>query len=310
MLATVGGVTTSEHADAGQTATEAFSSAVAAGVIDTMVTVPGSRDAWHQAFAGIVKDAGSRDLEHPAGYMFRELPTIDGTVDFLAYLLSEMDRHGIERALLPVAEGDEWGCRGTAEHAGRLSGFHLVDPHRGVAAVESLTRLHADGHAVAAAVFPAGLRPGLAPDAPQLYPLYARCCELDIPVFINVGVPGPRMPMAAQHPAGLDQVCHDFPDLRIVCRHGGEPWEQLLVDLMRTWPNLSYSTSAFAPRWYPEPIVRYANGDGADQVMYAGYFPSGLSLDRIFEELPDVGFEAHVWLRFLRSNAARVLRLD
>ena len=303
-------MTTSEDAGAHPAGPDAFAQAVAAGVIDTMVTVPGSRDAWHQAFAGIVKDAGSKDLDHPAGYMFRDLPTVDGTVDYLAFLLAEMDRHGIERALLPVAEGDEWGCRGTAEHPDRLSGFQLIDPHQGVRALDSLRRLHADGHAAAAAVFPSGLQPGLGPDAPQLYPLYARCCELDIPVFVNIGVPGPRMPMAPQHPAGLDRVCHDFPDLRLVCRHGGEPWEDLLVELMRTWPNLSYSTSAFAPRWYPDRIVRFANADGADQVMYAGYFPSGLSLDRIFAELPGVGFDAHVWPRFLRGNAARVLRLD
>lgn len=294
----------------GDTAPSAFAAALAGGVIDTMVTVPGSRDAWHQTFAGIVKDAGSRDLDHPAGYMFRDLPTVDGAVDYLAFLIAEMDRHGIERALLPVAEDDEWGCRGTAEHRDRLSGFHLVDPHAGVSALDSLSRLHASGHAIAAAVFPAGLRPSLAPDAAQLYPLYVRCCELDIPIFINVGVPGPRMPMASQHPAGLDRVCLDFPELRIVCRHGGEPWEELLVDLMRVWPNLSYSTSAFAPRWYPESIVAFANDGGADQVLYAGYFPSGLSLDRIFAELPLVGFAADVWPRFLRDNAARVLRLD
>ena len=295
------------HAAQGQTG---FERARAAGVIDTMVTVPGSRDAWQATFAGIVKDAASSDLEHPAGYMFRDLPTVDGTVDYLGFLLAEMDRHGIERALLPVAEGDEWGCRGTADHPDRLSGFHLVDPHTGVEGVDSLRRLHADGHAIAAAVFPSGLQPGLAPDDPQLYPLYVACCELDIPVFVNVGVPGPRMPMSPQHPGGLDRACHDFPELRIVCRHGGEPWEDLLVELMRTWPNLSYSTSAFAPRWYPQAIVDYANAGGADQVMYAGYFPSGLSLDRIFSELSSVGFADDVWPAFLRSTAARVLRLD
>ncbi|MEM7285245.1 MAG: amidohydrolase family protein [Actinomycetota bacterium] len=303
-------MTTSEDAGGPESVPEAYSEALAAGVIDTMVTVPGSRDAWQQAFAGIVKDTASRELEHPAGYLFRDLPAVDGTVDFLAFLLAEMDRHGIARALLPVAEGDVWGRLATAQHPERLHGFHLVDPHDGSAGINALRRLHTDGHAIAAAVFPSGLDPGLAPDAPQLYPLYVTCCELDIPVFVNVGVPGPRMPMAPQHPGGLDRVCHDFPDLRVVCRHGGEPWEELLVRLMRSRPNLSYSTSAFAPRWYPEAIVRHANDGGQDQVMYAGYFPSGLSLDRIFAELPHVGFEPEVWPRFLRNNAARVLRLE
>ncbi len=44
--------------------------------------------------------------------------------------------------------------------------------------------------------------------------------------------------------------------------------------------------------------------------MYAGYFPMGLSLDRIFTELPGVGFRDDVWPKFLRDNAARLLKLE
>ncbi|HVM64836.1 MAG TPA: hypothetical protein VMU14_08255, partial [Acidimicrobiales bacterium] len=38
------------------------------------------------------------------------------------------------------------------------------------------------------------------------------------------------------------------------------------------------------PRYYPKPILDYANTRGADKVMYAGYFPMGLTLERIFSE--------------------------
>ena len=36
----------------------------------------------------------------------------------------------------------------------------------------------------------------------------------------------------------------------------------------------------------------------------------GLSLERIVTELRDVPFKDHVWPKFLRDNAARVLGLD
>ena len=36
----------------------------------------------------------------------------------------------------------------------------------------------------------------------------------------------------------------------------------------------------------------------------------GLSLDRIFEQLPDVPFRPKVWAPFLRENALRVFKLD
>jgi len=36
----------------------------------------------------------------------------------------------------------------------------------------------------------------------------------------------------------------------------------------------------------------------------------GLSLERIMTEMPDVAFNDDVWPKFLRGNAARVLKLD
>ena len=91
--------------------------------------------------------------------------------------------------------------------------------------------------------------------------------------------------MGAQHVALLDEVCWFFPELKIVVRHGAEPWTELMVKLMLKWPNLYYSTSAFAPKHYPEDIINYANTRGADKIIYAGYYSAGLSLDRIFDEL-------------------------
>ena len=44
--------------------------------------------------------------------------------------------------------------------------------------------------------------------------------------------------------------------------------------------------------------------------MYAGYFPMGLTLERIFTEMPNVPFRDHVWPKFLRENAMRVFKLD
>jgi predicted TIM-barrel fold metal-dependent hydrolase len=92
-------------------------------------------------------------------------------------------------------------------------------------------------------------------------------------------------------------------------RHGGEPWVDLAIKLMLKYPNLYYSTSAFRPKHYPKSIIDYANTRGADKIMYAGYFPNGLSLERIFTDLQDVPFKDHVWPKFLRENAQRVFKL-
>ena len=123
---------------------------------------------------------------------------------------------------------------------------------------------------------PAAAIPQVGINDPKFYPIYAKCVELGLPIFVCAGVPGPRLPAWPQHVERIDQVMYDFPDLIFVTRHGCEPWEELAVKLMLKWPNLYYSTSAFAPKYYPEAIVNYANKRGADKVIYAGYFPIGL----------------------------------
>lgn len=279
------------------------------GVVDLMLGVPSNRDDWSASFGSLLKDAESRDHGHGAAYMFKDLPEVDGTVDYLAYLLAEMDRWGIDKGLVPVAFGDEYASRGVAEHPDRLYGSYLVDPNQGMTEVRNLERAVNELGAIAAACFPSGTLPQVRINDPLMYPFYAKCCELDIPMCINAGVPGPRFPFDPQHVEHLDVVCYDFPELKLVTRHGAEPWEELMMKLMLKWPNLYYSTSAFAPKYYPQAIIDYANTRGADKVMYAGYFPSGLSLERIMTEMPRVPLRDEVWPKFLRENALRVFAM-
>ena len=44
--------------------------------------------------------------------------------------------------------------------------------------------------------------------------------------------------------------------------------------------------------------------------MYAGYYPMGLSLERIFTEMPERAVPRATWPKFLRENAMRVFKLD
>ena len=240
------------------------------------------------------------EVEHPAGYMFKDTPRVHADE-----LLVEMDRFDVELALIPIERDEPVARTLLGEHPDRFIGCYSFDPHR--TEIDELRRAVDELGVLAAGVFPAGTMPQVAIDHPAWWPLYAVCQDLGIPVFVNIGVPGPRWPASCQHPMRLEDVCADFPDLVIVTRHGGEPWVAETIALMRTWPNLHYSTSAFAPRYYPTPILEFANADGAERVLYAGYFPSGLSLERIFRELATLPLAAEVWPQFLRANAERVL---
>jgi uncharacterized protein len=283
------------------------------GVIDLMLGIPsGDPKRWYDFLRTQLLDRESReDFEFPAQYMFKHVPNFQEHLDDpVSYLLSEMDKHGISMAMVGTSFKNEQSQKAIKDYPNRFFGSFEVDPNRGMEAVRELEAAVRDLGVKAATAFPAGLTPQVPINDKKFYPIYAKCVELDIPICVCAGVPGPRVPFAPQEVGLIDEVCWFFPELKFVTRHGCEPWADLAVKLMLKWPNLHYSTSAFAPKFYPKDVIHFANTRGADKVMYAGYFPMGLSLDRIFSELPDVPFRDHVWPKFLRENAVRVFKLD
>jgi predicted TIM-barrel fold metal-dependent hydrolase len=275
-------------------------------VIDTLI---GFRDVRQ---VGEVPGARGEWKRHPAEYMFKDIPdelkaeqdryaSIDETIE-------KMDAHNIAVGVIHLS--DERAPEALKRHPGRFAALLPVDANEGMDAVRKISRA-VDEHGIrGVSMFPSGLKPPVPLDHKYWYPIYAKCVELDLPVFTTVGVPGPRVPMKAQYVGLLDEVCYDFPELTVVMRHGAEPWVDLAVKLLLKWPNLYYSTSAFAPKYWPDEIIKFANTRGADKVIYGGYFPAGLELERIFAEMDDIAFRDEVWPKFLRDNAAKVLKLD
>ena len=280
------------------------------GVVDLMIGFPfaSKKQVYANLQAGLKDDQSTEEFVMPVEYMFKDIPDeAEEGSDPIAYTMAEMDRWGIDKGLFGLSETSIEAKR---LHPNRVYFVTEVDPNDVMGAVRHVKKLKADHDLKAVSVFPSGLIPQVAVSDPLMYPLYATAVELDIPVIANAGIAGPRFPSAPQHVEHFDQVCYDFPELRLVMRHGAEPWEKLAMKLMLKWPNLYYMPSAFAPKHYPTAIIDYANTRGADKVMYAGYFPAGLTLERIFTDMANVAFRDHVWPKFLRENALRVFKLD
>ncbi len=291
--------------------TTAFEAARAGGVIDTFLGFPAPRAEQAKKFdfiRSISHDAETKAMEFPAQYMFKDKPQYEELDDPVAEVLALMDKHGIAMMLPGIAE-NEHAQRACRDYPNRFRGMTNADPNMGMDAVRGIERAVKEDGAIAVHTWGTGLNPQVPVNDKKMYPIYAKCVELDVPVVVYAGVPGPRIPMFPQLVEHLDEVCWFFPDLTIVTRHGGEPWTALMAKLLLKWPNLYYSTSAFAPKHYPADIIEFANRRGADKVLYAGYYSAGLHLDRIFAELPNVPFRDHVWPKFLRENAQRVFKL-
>lgn len=280
----------------------------AIGVIDLMMQVPGEdHRPWYEFMRPLFMDEASRNYARmPAEHLFRNIPDIEGCDDYIAYTVDKMDAFGISKAMVGVAH--EQGREAIRRFPDRFFGSLHVNPNEGMDAVRSIVHHHDTLGIKCVTGFPAGLVPQVPINDKRWYPVYAKCVELGLPFACTVGVPGPRVPMAPQKVELVDEVCWFFPELRFVMRHGAEPWTALAIKLMRKYPNLYYMTSAFAPKRYPRDIIAYANRGGRRQVMYAGYWPMGLSLERIFSELPDVPLDEEVWPLFLRQNALEVFQ--
>ena len=283
------------------------------GIVDTMIGFP--HPDMKDLYAFITRqtrDAESREsFQFPVEYMFKDVPEkgLTGSTDPVGVTVDEMDRWGIERGLIGLGDKQGLGLDALKRYPDRFIPSATCDPNEGMAGIRKLVELYETVGVRGATVFPAGTFPQVAINDKKMYPLYAKCIELGIPMFCNAGVPGPRLRMECQHVELIDEVMFDFPELVFVTRHGCEPWEELAVKLMLKWPGLYYSTTAFAPKYYPKAIIDYANTRGADKVIYGGYFPMGLSLERIMTEMEQVPFREHVWPKFLRDNALRVLGL-
>jgi uncharacterized protein len=278
-------------------------------IVDTMIGFPHEGFDQYDFIRKQTKDRNSKEeMQFPAEYMFKQVPKDLPTDEPISVTLHEMDKYGIELGLIGVS--DPTSRLALKQHPDRfVPSGNIADPNDVTGSVRALRREYEEFGIKATGVFPAGTFPQVAIDDPKMYPIYQTCVDLDIPIFCTAGVPGPRLKFAPQEVARIDVVMYDFPELVFITRHGCEPWEKLAWKLMLKWPNLYYSTSAFAPKHYPQEIINYANTRGADKIIYGGYFPMGLSLERIFTDMPHVPFRDQVWPKFLHENARRVLKL-
>jgi len=205
------------------------------GVIDLMLGIPsGDPKRWYDFLRTQLLDRESReDFEFPAQYMFKHVPNFQEHLDDpVSYLLSEMDKHGISMAMVGTSFKNEQSQKAIKDYPNRFFGSFEVDPNRGMEAVRELEAAVRELGVKAATAFPAGLTPQVPINDKKFYPIYAKCVELDSPICVCAGVPGPRVPFAPQEVGLIDEVCWFFPELKFVTRHGCEPWADLAVKLM------------------------------------------------------------------------------
>lgn len=186
-----------------------------------------------------------------------------------------------------------------------------VDPRDGMKAVRELQSLVKDGF-IALRLEPYqygdGMR-ALPPNDKLYYPLYTKCCELNIPVCIQVGHTGPLLPSECGRPIYLDEVALTFPELTILGCHLGQPWQEEMMILAWKHENVYVETSARAPKYWPKEFVHFAKSYGQDKVIFATDYPL-LGFKRCIDEVKELNLGEVAEKKVLRENAIRAFRLE
>jgi len=229
----------------------------------------------------------------------------------------DLDSHGVERAVITGRDCEStYGAKSNNDSViefvkkfpGKFFGFVGLDPHKGMKAVYELRAAVAELGMHGAAVDPY-LAQIYANDA-KYYPLYAKCCELDVPVVFTTGpatlVPGAIIDHVA--PRYIDFVARDFPELKIVISHGGYPWvnEAIIVAQRNRNVYIELSEYEFSPM--SEAYVQAANTMIADKILYASAHPF-VDFRQALKTYEELNFKPEVRRKIMYENAAKLLGL-
>ena len=202
-------------------------------------------------------------------------------------------------------------CR---DHGPRFLGFAGVDPHKGMTAIRELEF----------AVKELGLRGlniqcfenKLRINDPKLYPLYAKCIELDIPVNLHCSINfSTDTLMEYGRPQYLDEVMVHFPELRVCASPPGWPWVHELIGVAWRHRNVWIGLVAVRPKYLAvaasgyEPLLQYGNTVLQDRMIFGSAYPM-MPVDRCLDEIAALPLKDEVRRKWMHDNAARFLGLD
>ncbi len=236
--------------------------------------------------------------------------------------LEKMDHARIQRSLLIAVRAGDLRIKGSFEipyarvadicqrYPDRFSGLAGVDPTRGMQSLRDLEYAVKEYGFVGAHLYPHWF--GLPPDHARYYPIYAKCCELEIPIMMQVGhclrYQRERILPSVGRPITLDQIAIDFPELVLIGIHLGYPWTEEMISVAWKHENVYIGSDAYAPRHWPESFVHFINTWGKDKVLFGTDWPV-IDPERAVTEIDTLELRPESKQKFLRDTALRLFRL-
>lgn len=170
-------------------------------------------------------------------------------------LIREMDEAGIDKAIILALDYElvfkgkmtyrdynEYVADIVKKYPDRFIGFAGIDPRRGKEATGELERCVEELGLKGVKLWPLT---GFYPDDQQFYPFYKRVEELEIPILCHTGTGPPHTYLKYNRPAFVDTVAVDFPEMKIIMAHIGDPWTNEAITVAAKNPNVFIDISAW-----------------------------------------------------------------
>jgi len=155
------------------------------------------------------------------------------------------------------------------------------------------------------------------PSDPRFYPIWEECSKRNLIMLFHTGMMG----AGAGTPGGLgfklkytrpipylDDVAADFPDLRIIAAHPAWPWQDEALAMARHKSNVYLDLSGWAPKYFPEQLVQYANSILQDRVLFGSDWPA-IKVERWLEEFAALPLKPEVRPKIMLENAKKLFGL-
>lgn len=200
-------------------------------------------------------------------------------------------------------------AKAVRDHPDVFLGFGGVDPWMGRRAVDEIRRISEDLGLVGLKFNPG--RQHFYPNDPRFAPIWQTAAELGLVCLFHTGMMGNgagvrgglgfKLKYTAPIPY-LDDIAADHPDLTLISAHPGWPWQDEQLAMARHKGNVYLDLSGWAPRYFPDQLVRQVDSLLSDRVLFGSDWPV-ITPERWLSEFADLPLKEDTRRRILLDNA-------
>jgi hypothetical protein len=277
------------------------------GTVDTLCNafLPQRQQAWDAAIAGqglpLKVRRDPRDSFATAEEMVRRMDELG--IATLTLVASDLHHHGTAFDVSTVTARWEEAEELAHRFPGRFAALWGIEPQLGLAGVRRADEALSQPWVVGAYLHTHSFdRPF---DHADHYPFYALCAGHGVPMVMQAGASGGRLPSECGKPIGIDRPAIYFPDVPFVLSHTGWPWVSEAVAMALKFSNVYLGTASFPPAHWPSELVEFLRRPGRRKVVFATNFPT-VGHRHALAQLDDLALSDEVRSLLLEGNARSI----